>query len=85
MGQHKRPDVMRRLARIEGHVRATAKMVESGRSYPEVVQQISAIRSSLDSIVEVIVEDLVEDCIKGSTSHGRGSALQLKEVIARVR
>lgn len=85
MAQHKRPDVVRRLARIEGHVRATASMVESGRSYPEIVQQISAVRSSLDSVIAVIVEDLVEDCIKGSTSKGRGSALELKQVIARLR
>ncbi len=85
MTQHMRPEVVRRLARIAGHVRGIGTMVESGRTYPEIVQQISAVRSSLDGVVEVIVEDLVEGCVKGSTSQGRGSALELKEVIARTR
>ncbi len=85
MGQHKRPDVALRLARIEGHVRSISKMVETGRNYPEIVQQISAVRSSLDGVVEVIVDDLVEACIEGSTSKRHDSALELKQVMARVR
>ncbi len=85
MAQHKREEVAHRLARIEGHVRALRKMLQEGRTYPEIVQQISAVRSSLDGVVEVIVADLVEDCIRRASSGNRDSALQLKEVIARSR
>lgn len=85
MAQHKREEVAHRLARIEGHVHALGKMLQEGRTYPEIVQQISAVRSSLDGVVEVIVADLVEDCIRRASSGNRDSALQLKEVIARSR
>lgn len=87
MAQHKRPEVARRLARIEGHVHAIRKMLEDERIYPDIVQQISAVRSSLDSVTQVIVEDLVEDCIsKAKKNKGASSTvLELKEVIARTR
>ena len=85
MTEHMRPEVSKRLARIEGHVRAIGKMVETGRSYPEIVQQVSAVRSSLDGVLEVIVEDLVEGCVKSAGTAGRESALELKQVIARSR
>ena len=87
MASHKRPEVETRLARIEGHVRSIHRMLEDGRSYPEIVQQISAVKAGLDSAVQVIVEDLVEDCV---TKSGRSRSinepmLELKEVIARSR
>ncbi len=83
MAQHKRPDVAKRLARIEGHVHAVQNMVAEGRAYPEIVHQVSAVRSALDAVVQVIVEDLVEDCV--SKSNNREAVLQLKEVIAENR
>lgn len=87
MAQHKRPEVDRRLARIEGHVRAIKRMLQDGRSYPEIVHQVSAVRSSLDSVVQVIVEDLVEDCVSKADKNEsvNSSIVELKEVIARAR
>jgi DNA-binding FrmR family transcriptional regulator len=36
------------------------KMIDDGKSYSEIIQQISAVKGDLDSVVEVIVQDLVE-------------------------
>ena len=41
-------------------------MIEEDKTYPEIVQQVSAVRASLDSLTQVIVEDLVEYYIKHS-------------------
>lgn len=87
MSSHKRKDVTKRIARIHGHVHGILEMLEQGRSYSEIVQQISAVKAGLDSAVQVIVEDLVEDCIAKS---GNNKALnepvsELKEVMARAR
>ena len=85
MSGHKREDVAKRIAKIHGHVHGILEMLNAGRPYSEIVQQISAVKAGLDSAVEVIVEDLVEDCI--AKSNKRRSLdepiLQLKEVIAR--
>jgi len=67
MTHHKNPELIKRLASIEGHVKAIRKMVEQERGYPEIVQQISAVRSALDGVTEVIVEDLLEYYINNTT------------------
>ena len=86
MSSHKRKDISKRIARIHGHVHGIMEMLEQGRSYPEIVQQITAVKAGLDSAVQVIIEDLVEDCIAGiGRSKSRtSSVLELKEVMARI-
>ena len=87
MASHKREDVAKRIARIHGHVHGIMEMLEQGRSYSEIVQQISAVQAGLDSAVQTIVEDLVEYCIAKSWKNKSASqaALELQEVIARTR
>jgi DNA-binding FrmR family transcriptional regulator len=87
MASHKRKDVAKRIARIHGHVHGIMEMFEQGRSYSEIVQQISAVQAGLDSAVQTIVEDLVEDCIakSGKNKPASQAALELQEVIARTR
>jgi len=87
MSSHKRAEVTKRIARIHGHVHGILQMLEQGRSYPEIVQQISAVKAGLDSAVQVIVEDLVEDCVakSGKYKSANEPVLELKEVIARSR
>jgi len=85
MSSHKRKDVAKRTARVHGHVHGIMKMIEDGRSYSEIVQQISAVKSALDGAVEVIVEDLVEDCIAKSNKRDQESVLELKQVVSRMK
>jgi len=81
---HKRPDVERRLARIEGHVHGIRKMLGEGRSYSEIVHQISATISALESVIQVIVDDLVEGTIsKTEKQEVRESVQELREVIEK--
>jgi CsoR family transcriptional regulator, copper-sensing transcriptional repressor len=56
MTHHKKPEISKRLARIEGHVRGIQRMVDEDKGYPDVVQQISAVRAALDGVVEVPVQ-----------------------------
>lgn len=85
MTHHKRPEVSRRLARIEGHIKGVRKMVDEDKSYPDIVQQISAVRAALDGVVEVIIEDLVEHYVSQSTdTKGKNAALELKDTVSRI-
>ena len=87
MANHKRKDVSRRVARIHGHVQAVKEMLDDGRSYSEVVHQISAIRSALDSVIQVIVDDLVEDCTAKAERKEpiSESLLELQQIISKLR
>lgn len=86
MSRHKRPEVEKRLSRIEGHVRAIRKMVQEDRTYSDIVHQVVAVRASLDGVIEVVVDDLVEDCVasaKKGTSV-KDTVLELQQVVASI-
>lgn len=87
MSKHKRPEVDQRLARIEGHVRAIRKMLNDGRTYAEIVHQVSAVKASLDGVLEVIVDDIVEDCVTMAKRGERVNdlVLELKQVVTESR
>ena len=55
--------VINRLARIEGHVRAIKRMVEEDTPCPDVLTQIAAVRSALNSVGRVILEDHLQSCM----------------------
>lgn len=62
--------VINRLARIEGHVRAIKRMVEEDTSCPDVLIQIGAVRSALTSVGRVILEDHVQSCMVDAVNSG---------------
>ncbi len=85
MTHHKRPEISRRMARIEGHVKGIRKMIDEDKSYPEVVLQISAVRAALDKVVEVMIQDLVEHYVNQTTdTKGIDIALELKDTVSNV-
>ena len=63
------------------------EMLDDGRSYTEVAQQISAVKAALDSALVVIIDDLVEDC---ATRAGKKDAelnqnlLEIRQVVSRI-
>ena len=85
MTHHKRPEISKRMARIEGHVKGIRKMLDEDKSYPEIVQQISAVRGALDGVVEVMIQDLVEHYVSQTTdTPGRDAALELKDTVSNI-
>jgi CsoR family transcriptional regulator, copper-sensing transcriptional repressor len=87
LATHKRTEVARRVARIHGHVHAINGMLDEGRSYSEIVHQIVAVSSALDSVIQVIVDDLVEDCVaKAEKKEPLADSLEeLQQVVAEIR
>jgi DNA-binding FrmR family transcriptional regulator len=84
MPSDNRGSVASRLATIEGHFHALHRMVDEGRSYREIVQQLVAVRSSIDSVVQVIVGDLAAECVqsvRGSPT-AKSTVLELRDVVA---
>jgi DNA-binding FrmR family transcriptional regulator len=76
---------VKRLARIEGHVKGIRKMVDEDKSYADIVQQISAVRAALDGVIEVMVQDLVEYYVSQSADNkGKNIAIELKDTVSRI-
>lgn len=55
--------VVNRLSRAIGHLESVKRMVESGRDCSEVLMQLAAVRSALNSTAKVILKDHVEHCV----------------------
>ena len=62
------------LPELKDMLKSIRKMIEEDKTYPEIVQQVSAVRASLDSLTQVIVEDLVEYYIKHSRNQEANKA-----------
>lgn len=87
LSTHKKSDeILKRLARIEGHVRGIANMVEEDRDCPAILLQIAAVESALAKISKLILEDHVETCVAKAIKEGRGekAVRELKESLARL-
>jgi CsoR family transcriptional regulator, copper-sensing transcriptional repressor len=65
-----RESVLKRLARIEGHVRAVKRMVEEDTSCPEVLVQIAAVRAALNGVGRLILEDHMQGCMIKAAQEG---------------
>jgi DNA-binding FrmR family transcriptional regulator len=76
---HKR-QVASRLRRIEGQVRGLQKMVEDDRYCIDVLTQVGAVKSALDSVALVLLADHTEHCVTEAIQAGRGGAAKVREL-----
>jgi CsoR family transcriptional regulator, copper-sensing transcriptional repressor len=67
-------DLVKRLRRIEGQARGVAQMVEEDRYCIDVLTQISAIRSALESVAVGLVDDHVRHCVADAVREGGPAA-----------
>ena len=65
-----RESVLKRLARIEGHVRAIKRMVEADTACPDVLVQIAAVRAALNAVGRLILEDHMQGCMVKAAREG---------------
>ena len=62
--------LLARLKRIEGQTRGVQKMVEDDRYCIEVLTQIGAVRTALESLAFTILDDHVNHCVAGAIASG---------------
>jgi DNA-binding FrmR family transcriptional regulator len=68
----------RRLHRIEGQVRGIEKMVEDDRYCIDILTQISAVNTALESLAFKILDEHVRHCVAGALSSGDEADAQTK-------
>ena len=62
--------LVKRLHRIEGQVRGIERMVEDDRYCIDVLTQISAVNTALESLALKILDEHVRHCVAGALSSG---------------
>jgi len=63
--------IVNRLARIEGHVRAIKEMTKSERDCPDILLQIAAVRKALDNAAKIILKEHLEHCVVKAVQEGK--------------
>jgi DNA-binding FrmR family transcriptional regulator len=79
--------LVRRLHRIEGQVRGIERMVVEERYCIDVLTQIAAVSTALESVALEILDDHVNHCVAGALASGDEDDARVKtdELLAAVR
>jgi DNA-binding FrmR family transcriptional regulator len=78
--------ILNRLRRIEGQVRGLEKMVEEDRYCIDVLTQVGAVMTALESVGLKVLEDHTRHCVAGALASGDEAEARAKteELIAAV-
>ncbi|MGH3092122.1 MAG: metal-sensitive transcriptional regulator [Gaiellaceae bacterium] len=79
--------LVKRLHRIEGQVRGIERMVEDERYCIDVLTQIGAVTTALESVAFKILDDHVGHCVSGALASGDAdvAAEKSKELLEAVQ
>jgi CsoR family transcriptional regulator, copper-sensing transcriptional repressor len=78
--------LVKRLHRIEGQVRGIEKMVEDDRYCIDILTQIAAVSTALDSLAFKVLDDHVRHCVAGALGSGDAEDAheKIEELLAAV-
>ena len=68
--------VLNRISRAQGHLEAVRKMIERGEDCAQVLVQLSAVISALNSAGRVILKDHIAHCIVDAVEDGDNAAIE---------
>ena len=74
MPPHQHPDVVKRLKRADGHLQTIIAMIEQGRPYVQLAQQLEAVERAIENAKKALIHDYIEQCLDraGATAGPRG-------------
>jgi DNA-binding FrmR family transcriptional regulator len=69
-----KPDLIKRLHRVEGQVRGIERMLEDDRYCIDVLTQIAAVNTALESLAFRILDAHVQHCVSDALASGDSQA-----------
>ncbi len=70
--------LIKRLHRIEGQVRGIERMLEEDRYCIDVLTQIGAVSTALESLAFELLDDHVNHCVAGALASGDAAEAEAK-------
>ncbi len=84
-GEKEYRNLMNRLKRIEGQVRGIQKMLEEDAYCPDIMIQVSAVNSALNSFNKALLAEHMRSCVLNDIRSGRDEAVdELVETLQKV-
>ena len=87
-GYHSQKDALiKRLHRIEGQVRGIERMVADDRYCIDIITQVAAVTTALESLGFLVLDEHVQHCVAGALASGGEAEAQAKatELLEAVR
>lgn len=81
LGPEAQEALLKRLARIEGHVRAIARMVQTRECADDILLQLSAVKGALNRFASTLVEEELRTCF---TTCGTEKTAAVEERVERL-
>ena len=83
----RKQSLVKRLHRIEGQVRGIERMVDDERYCIDILTQLGAVSTALESLAMTILDDHVQHCVADALSSGddRAAKEKTEELLAAVR
>jgi DNA-binding FrmR family transcriptional regulator len=73
-----KPAMIKRLHRIEGQVRGIERMVEEERYCIDILTQIGAVTTALESLAQKLLEDHANHCVADALAAGNREDAETK-------
>ena len=83
-----KPDILRRLNYIDGHLQGVRRMIEEDKYCIDVLKQTYAVRRAIEKLEGLILENHLQGCVVEGIKEGRedaviGELLDLYELAGR--
>jgi uncharacterized protein len=77
-------EIVKRLKRVQGHLRSVVSMIEEGRPCLEIAQQLHAVEKAVAQAKKTLVHDHIDHCldqaVRKDLRKGRGSVEEFKAI-----
>ena len=78
------PEIVKRLKRLDGHLRNVIEMIESDRPCVAIVQQLHAVERAISAAKKVLIHDHIDHCLEVAAGpvprRNRGPIDEFKEI-----
>ena len=76
--------LINRLKRAEGQLRGIQKMIEEEQECIDIVTQLSAVRSSINSMMGLVIAQKVQSCMENPSDNPEEQEARLQETIKMI-
>ncbi|MCL4455349.1 MAG: metal-sensing transcriptional repressor [Deinococcus sp.] len=78
------PEIVKRLKRAEGHLRAIIDMIEGQRPCLDIAQQLHAVEKAIGAAKKTLIHDHIDHCLEQSAGpasrRDRSPVEEVKEI-----
>lgn len=76
-----KPDLLKRLNRIEGQVRGVSRMVQDDKYCIDILTQVSAAKAALDKVALELLRDHAKHCLTNDSVHSHNKNDKADELV----